>query len=206
MVDDTVIYSSIQNIAYTGIQGSTEAGSILTLGPGKYEMIAEFTLESYGAANQVRIQLDTDIMLRWFGGAAGDDVPGQKKSFTTYLEESANTVLNMTQNSGDNGELDYNVNYRSTPNLELRTSAAIEEAREKQLEWWNWASHEAKQLLKQDIIPGHYSYGNSLDYHLTLWQAEEADLYYKYLRLLKTQRRRNERREIKKLLKKAKSQ
>ena len=197
LVNETTIYSSIQNIPYTGIQGNiTSAGSILTLGPGKYELIGEFTLESFGAASQVRIQLDSDIMLRWFGGSAGDDVPGVKKSFTTVLEESANTILNMTQNSGTNAEMDYNVLYRSTPRLALASASELEARKEAQMKWWTEVINVTGAMLQNGVLPGHYVYGGTKDYHLEWMKMQHEDLFFKYQKLLKKSKRKAEKTKL----------
>ena len=127
MVNETIPYSSFQNLPYTtriGVYNETTPINVVDLPPGKYEIILSGIMDSGPDPGNRQFVINTVPILLWFNGA---EPLITRQSATLEIDSDVNVLIQLLKSpSLDSEPLYYQAAWRSTPSLELITKAELE--------------------------------------------------------------------------------
>lgn len=136
LVNETTIYSALQNLPYTTRIGSYGAQSqfvIATLAAGKYEIKISGQMIPNATTGERQIAIGSFPILAWNNSADAPTIQNQAVLLEVNLTQTTQ-ILGLRPGTIDAPPVAYQVAYRSTPSLELITKSELDQKNQEIIE------------------------------------------------------------------------
>ena len=129
MVNETRIYSALQNIPYTTLLGNYDtqtAANLLVLPPGKYEIKITGAMNPDATTGSRQIRLGSFLLLEWNNSADQPQINQQETTINVTLAGQS-TINGQRPGTIDAPPVSFVIQYRTTPSLELISKAELDQ-------------------------------------------------------------------------------
>ena len=129
MVNETTIYSALQNIPYTTLLGNYDtqtAANLLVLPAGKYEIKITGAMNPDATTGSRQIRLGSFLLLEWNNSADQPQINQQETTINVTLAGQS-TINGQRPGTIDAPPVSFVIQYRTTPSLELISKAELDQ-------------------------------------------------------------------------------